>query len=126
MDKFKYCTGKEKVSYLLNKNYIRFQLTKFNFTLMDYGINDYNLLQTLILQKTAQDEARICSERIEVARTELRALYQGQLETVVKEKLQEFQSQLEAAEAALKAELHSKEKQWAEKANEQCRKLQEK
>lgn len=79
-----------------------------------------------MLQKTAQDEARICSERIEVARTELRALYQGQLETVVKEKLQEFQSQLEAAEAALKAELLLKEKQWAEKANEQCRKLQEK
>lgn len=79
-----------------------------------------------MLQKIAQDEARICSERIEVARTELRALYQGQLETVVKEKLQEFQSQLEAAESALKAELHLKEKQWAEKANEQCRKLQEK
>ncbi|KAG8290306.1 hypothetical protein J6590_085194 [Homalodisca vitripennis] len=66
------------------------------------------------------------SERVEVARTELRAFYQGQLETVVKEKLQEFQNQLEAAETALKAELQLKEQQWIEKASEQCKQLKEK
>ncbi|XP_054266907.1 uncharacterized protein LOC128989076 [Macrosteles quadrilineatus] len=77
-------------------------------------------------EKLAQEEVRVSQERMEVARTELRALYQGQLEAVVKEKLQEFQTQLETAEAALKAELHNKEKHWAEKANDQCRQLHDK
>uniref|UniRef100_A0A1B6GVA5 Uncharacterized protein n=1 Tax=Cuerna arida TaxID=1464854 RepID=A0A1B6GVA5_9HEMI len=77
-------------------------------------------------EKAAEEEARISSERMEVARTELRAFYQGQLETVVKEKLQEFQNQLEAAETALKAELQLKEQQWMEKASEQCKQLKEK
>lgn len=64
-------------------------------------------------------------ERIEVARTELRALYQGQLEAVVREKLKEFQNQLDAAEAALKAELQAREKLWADKASSQCQLLSE-
>ncbi|XP_046671592.1 uncharacterized protein PF11_0207-like isoform X2 [Homalodisca vitripennis] len=77
-------------------------------------------------EKAAKEEVRMSSERVEVARTELRAFYQGQLETVVKEKLQEFQNQLEAAETALKAELQLKEQQWIEKASEQCKQLKEK
>lgn len=74
-------------------------------------------------EKTAADEVRMYGERLEVARSELRTFYQSQLETVVKEKLKEFQDQLDSAEVALKAELETKEKQWSEKAVNQCRLL---
>lgn len=74
-------------------------------------------------EKTAADEVRMYGERLEVARSELRTFYQSQLETVVKEKLKEFQDQLDSAEVALKAELQTKEKQWSEKAVNQCRLL---
>lgn len=45
------------------------------------------------------------SEMMERTKSELKTFYQGQLETVVREKLEEFQSQLDKAQAGMKAEL---------------------
>lgn len=57
---------------------------------------------------------------------ELRVFYQKQLESVVRDKLKEFQSQLDAAEAALKVELHTRERALAELAARQMQILTEK
>lgn len=52
--------------------------------------------------------------------------YQRQLETVVKEKVKGFQDQLDSSELALKVELQTKEKQFSDKAIDQCRLYAEK
>lgn len=72
-------------------------------------------------ERTAVEETQKYGERLEVVRSELRVFYQRQLETVVKEKLKEFQDQLDSAEVALKVELQTKEKEWSDKAINQCK-----
>lgn len=60
------------------------------------------------------------------SKTELRNFYQDQVETVVREKLREFQTQLERAENALQDELKKKELSIAKTAAVHIQKISEK
>lgn len=53
----------------------------------------------------AEDSIKNSGVALEKTKAELRAVYQSQLEAVVKEKLEEFQSQLDRAQTAMKVEL---------------------
>uniref|UniRef100_A0A1B6M7I3 Uncharacterized protein n=1 Tax=Graphocephala atropunctata TaxID=36148 RepID=A0A1B6M7I3_9HEMI len=112
---------KENVSLMLKEERNRYNLLEQRNIALQQTVNE-----AAKREKAAEEEVRVSTERVEVARTELRAFYQGQLETVVKEKLQEFQGQLEAAEMALKTELQLKEREWAERTSEQYKQLKEK
>lgn len=46
---------------------------------------------------------------LEKNKNELRSFYQNQVEIVVRDKLKEFQEQLEKAEAGMQDELHNRE-----------------
>lgn len=54
------------------------------------------------------------ANRQDQMRTELREIYQNQLDDVVKTKLKEFQSQLDAAEVAFQADLETRQRAIAE------------
>ena len=53
-------------------------------------------------------------EQQEKIRTDLREVYQKQVDEVVKAKLQEFQAQLDTAESAFQAELETRQRAIAE------------
>jgi gas vesicle protein len=59
-------------------------------------------------------------------KTELHDFYQAQLERVVRDKLKEFQSQLDAAESTLQRELESRERSVAQLAARQLQHVTEK
>ncbi|KAF5291970.1 hypothetical protein FQR65_LT11370 [Abscondita terminalis] len=61
------------------------------------------------IEKTLRDELTKQKEKMENHKIELRNFYQNQVEIVVREKLREFQLQLEQAESSLQAELHNRE-----------------
>lgn len=65
-------------------------------------------------------------QQLEVHKTELRNFYQNQVETVVRDKLQEFQAQLERAENALQEELKNREFSIARTAAMHIQKISEK
>ncbi|XP_046740118.1 myosin-13-like isoform X2 [Diprion similis] len=65
-------------------------------------------------EKTANAEAKSIAAQQERIRVELREVYQKQVDEVVKAKLQEFQSQLDAAESAFHSELESRQRAIAE------------
>lgn len=66
------------------------------------------------------------SEQLETVKTELHDFYQTQLERVVREKLKEFQGQLDAAESTLHRELESRERSVAQLAARQLQHVTEK
>ncbi|XP_046474669.1 paramyosin isoform X1 [Neodiprion pinetum] len=65
-------------------------------------------------EKAANAEAKSIAAQQERIRIELREVYQKQVDEVVKAKLQEFQSQLDAAESAFHSELESRQRAIAE------------
>lgn len=65
-------------------------------------------------EKHAKDEAMSFLEQQEKIRTDLREVYQKQVDEVVKAKLQEFQAQLDTAESAFQAELETRQRAIAE------------
>lgn len=65
-------------------------------------------------QRTASEEAKSLVAQQEKIRIELREVYQKQVDEVVKAKLNEFQSQLDAAESAFQTELESRQRAIAE------------
>ncbi|CAH1406638.1 unnamed protein product [Nezara viridula] len=64
----------------------------------------------------AEEMVKNLTSTLERTKTELRGVYQNQLEAVVKEKLEEFQGQLDQAQAAMKAEVNEARKQAHERA----------
>nr|XP_018915828.1 PREDICTED: myosin-2 heavy chain [Bemisia tabaci] len=77
-------------------------------------------------EKKALEDLKTLQQNQDKLKKELRVFYQKQLESVVRDKLKEFQSQLDAAEAALKVELHTRERALAELAARQMQILTEK
>lgn len=63
------------------------------------------------------------AEQAEKAKIELRNFYQQQVELLVKDKLKEFQNQLEQTEHALHDELQNREQTIAKTAAKQLQKL---
>lgn len=84
------------------------------------------LEESIKREKNLQIELRKSSEQQEAMKTELHDFYQAQLERVVREKLKEFQSQLDAAEATLQRELESRERSVAQLAARQLQHVTEK
>lgn len=78
------------------------------------------------LQRNLQNELKKNSEQINSVKTELHDFYQAQLERVVRDKLKEFQGQLDAAESALQRELESRERSVAQLAARQLQHVTEK
>ncbi|XP_014287462.1 uncharacterized protein [Halyomorpha halys] len=64
----------------------------------------------------AEELIKNLTSTLERTKTELRGVYQNQLEAVVKEKLEEFQNQLDQAQASMKAEVNEARKQAHERA----------
>lgn len=62
-----------------------------------------------MLQKTLRDDCKKQKEQNEQNKMELRNFYQDQVELVVKDKLKEFQTQLDQAETSLQEELKKRE-----------------
>lgn len=56
-----------------------------------------------------QEEIEKLKESMEQHKTDLRNFYQNQVETVVRDKLREFQTQLDRAEGLLQEEIKNKE-----------------
>ncbi|XP_012283475.1 golgin subfamily A member 4 isoform X2 [Orussus abietinus] len=65
-------------------------------------------------ERMAKEESKSLLEQQEKIRTELREVYQTQVDEVVKAKLQEFQAQLDAAEGAFQVELETRQRAIAE------------
>ena len=63
------------------------------------------------------------NQQLSSIRSELRDFYQEQLEKAVRDKLSEFQSQLDAAETALHREAENRELAMAELAARQLKQL---
>lgn len=84
------------------------------------------LEETKARERTLQSELKKCSEQLETMKTELHDFYQAQLERVVRDKLKEFQSQLDAAESTLQRELESRERSVAQLAARQLQHVTEK
>ena len=66
------------------------------------------------MQKLAKDETKSVAEQKEKIRSELQEVYQKQVDEVVKVKLQEFQTQLDAAESEFLEELKTRQQVIAE------------
>jgi hypothetical protein len=64
--------------------------------------------------------------QLEKIKVELREYYQEQLEIVVRDKLQEFQKQLDAAETSLHKELEQREHAITEMASKQVKEISKK
>ncbi|KAK5649297.1 hypothetical protein RI129_000326 [Pyrocoelia pectoralis] len=61
------------------------------------------------IERSLRDELTTYKDKIEQTKIELRNFYQDQVEVVVREKLREFQIQLEKAESSLQEELRNRE-----------------
>ncbi|XP_063243950.1 uncharacterized protein LOC134543093 isoform X2 [Bacillus rossius redtenbacheri] len=88
-------------------------------------------LEDLKKREAGREEARAAAEerleeRLERARRELRDHYQRQVEGVVAGKMQEFQAQLDAAEASMRAELQQRESAVTRLAARQIKSIAEK
>ncbi|XP_046419287.1 cytadherence high molecular weight protein 2-like isoform X2 [Neodiprion fabricii] len=88
-----------------NRNHILEQNKSILLTAID---------EAKMAEKAANAEAKSIAAQQERIRIELREVYQKQVDEVVKAKLQEFQSQLDAAESAFHSELESRQRAIAE------------
>ncbi|KAL1464143.1 hypothetical protein WDU94_003816 [Cyamophila willieti] len=77
-------------------------------------------------EQKGRDELESVLVKSKSIKSELRDFYQNQLNTNVKEKLKEFQSQLDAAELTLHREFQAKEKTIVENAAKQLKQISEK
>uniref|UniRef100_A0A1Y1LAT1 Centrobin n=1 Tax=Photinus pyralis TaxID=7054 RepID=A0A1Y1LAT1_PHOPY len=77
-------------------------------------------------ERTLRDELATCKSKMEQSKMELRNFYQDQVEMVVREKLREFQVQLEKAETSLQEELQNRELTVARSAAMHIQQIQEK
>lgn len=78
------------------------------------------------MKSTLQLELKNLQEESERNKIELRNFYQQQVEVLVKDKLKEFQDQLEQAEKSLQDELQNREQVIARSAAKQLQKLTDK
>ena len=69
---------------------------------------------SLFVQKLAKEEVKSLNQQQEKIRAELREVYQKQVDEVVKAKLQEFQAQLDTAEATFQTEFETRQRAIAE------------
>ncbi|XP_043482803.1 LOW QUALITY PROTEIN: interaptin [Leptopilina heterotoma] len=65
-------------------------------------------------EKLAKDEIKSLNQQQDKIKAELREIYQKQVDDVVKSKLQEFQTQLDTAEASFQAEFETRQRAIAE------------
>lgn len=77
-------------------------------------------------EKNFQEEISKSKEQLEQQKLELKNFYQDQVEQVVKEKLAEFQAQLDRAEATLQDDLKQRELSIAKTAATHIQKIAEK
>jgi hypothetical protein len=80
----------------------------------------------ILFQKSIREEMKQVTAHSEKIKVELREYYQEQLEVVVRDKLREFQEQLDAAEASLHKELEQREHALTEVASQQVKQISEK
>lgn len=76
-----------------------------------------------IFQKSLREEMKQLTGQLEKIKVDLREYYQEQLEVVVRDKLQEFQKQLDAAETSLHKELEQREHAVTEMASRQVKEI---
>ncbi|XP_073991845.1 uncharacterized protein isoform X2 [Rhodnius prolixus] len=67
----------------------------------------------------AEEEVKATALALEKSKSELRAVYQSQLESVVRDKVAEFQAQLDRAQAVMQVELENTKRQAEEVAHRQ-------
>ncbi|XP_039289940.1 interaptin isoform X2 [Nilaparvata lugens] len=89
-----------------------------------------NSLQSLVeelktTEKSLKEELKNSAQRLELEKIELRSIFQSQLEAVVKEKVKEFQGQLDSGLASLNAQHISREKDLAQQTAQECGRLVE-
>ncbi|XP_067000630.2 uncharacterized protein [Anabrus simplex] len=77
-------------------------------------------------EKSLRDELKEKSDMVEKVKLDLRDYYQEQVEAVVREKLQEFQTQLDNAEASLQREMEERDKAASEAAAKQVQHITDK
>lgn len=77
-------------------------------------------------EKSIREEMKQLTAQSERIKVELREYYQEQLEVVVRDKLREFQEQLDAAETSLHKELEQREHALTEMASKQVKQISEK
>jgi len=80
----------------------------------------------ILFQKSIREEMKQLTAQSEKIKVELREYYQEQLEVVVRDKLREFQEQLDAAETSLHKELEQREHALTEVASQQVKQISEK
>lgn len=78
------------------------------------------------MQKDLHDQVQRAKESTDKSKTELRNFYQNQVEVVVKDKLKEFQEQLENAEKSMHEEIKHREITIARTAAQHIHNLEEK
>lgn len=83
-------------------------------------------ISIFFLQKLAKDETKCLAEQKEKIRLELQDIYQKQVDKVVKVKLQEFQTQLDAAESEFLDELKTRQQVIAECAAKKIKDIMDK
>uniref|UniRef100_A0A8D8S8D6 Centrobin n=1 Tax=Cacopsylla melanoneura TaxID=428564 RepID=A0A8D8S8D6_9HEMI len=95
---------------------------------LEEEIQDARLTCEEVVKKEQKARAEIESllAKSNMIKSELRDFYQNQLNTNVKEKLKEFQSQLDSAELTLHREFQQKEKTIVENAAKQLKQISEK
>ncbi|KAL0275123.1 UNVERIFIED_CONTAM: hypothetical protein PYX00_003082 [Menopon gallinae] len=77
-------------------------------------------------EKALKEDLKTLTEQMEKVKVELKEFYQEQVESIVQEKLKEFQEQLAAAEKGLHAEIELREKTVTEMAVKQVQQIAEK
>ncbi|XP_069699894.1 putative leucine-rich repeat-containing protein DDB_G0290503 isoform X2 [Periplaneta americana] len=77
-------------------------------------------------EKSLREEMKLLTAQSEKIKVELREYYQEQLEVVVRDKLREFQEQLDAAEVSLHKELEQREHAITDLASRQVKQISEK
>ncbi|RZF32893.1 hypothetical protein LSTR_LSTR004284 [Laodelphax striatellus] len=77
------------------------------------------------IEKSLKEELKNAAQRLEREKVELRSIFQSQLEAVVKEKVKEFQGQLDSGLASLNAQHMSREKDLAQQTAQECNRLVE-
>jgi ABC-type transport system involved in cytochrome bd biosynthesis fused ATPase/permease subunit len=87
---------------------------------------DLGYCNNILFQKSIREEMKQLTAQSERIKVELREYYQEQLEVVVRDKLREFQEQLDAAETSLHKELEQREHALTEMASKQVKQISEK
>lgn len=77
------------------------------------------MINNILFKAKAEEEVKATALALEKSKSELRAVYQSQLESVVRDKVAEFQAQLDRAQAVMQVELENTKRQAEEVAHRQ-------